>query len=73
MLNIRYPEYAVRGLSINHDTGSALVAVTDIDRQMFLSETSHKLVKGKKDPNLDLKIYNEEMTLDKIIPFQKNQ
>ena len=50
MLNIRYPEYAVRGLSINHDTGSALVAVTDIDRQMFLSETSHKLVKGKKRP-----------------------
>ena len=28
-------EYAVTGLSINHDIGWALIAVTDIDRQIF--------------------------------------
>ena len=35
------------GLSINQFTGSALVTVTDIDRQNFLSNTKQKLVKKK--------------------------
>ena len=65
-------EYAITGLSINHDIRLALVAVTDIDRQIFLSSTIQKPVKEKKDLDFDLKIYNEEMALDNIIPFQKN-
>ena len=38
-------EYAVTGLSINQDIGSALVTVTDVYRQKFLSNTIQKLVK----------------------------
>ena len=38
-------EYAVTGLSINQDIGSALVTVTDVYRQIFLSNTIQKLVK----------------------------
>ena len=38
-------EYAVTGLSINQDIGSALVTVTDVYRQNFLSNTIQKLVK----------------------------
>ena len=64
-------EYAVTGLSINQETDSNLVAVIDTNRQNALSNLIQKLVKEKKEPDLDLKIYNEEMTLDKITPFQK--
>ena len=58
------------GLSINQDIGSALVTVTDVDQENFLSNTIQKLVKEKKDPNLDLEISNLE-TKDIIIPFRK--
>ena len=37
------------GLSINQDIGSALVTLTGIDRQKFLSNTIQKLVKEKKN------------------------
>ena len=63
-------EYVVTGLSINQDIGSALVPVTDIDQQNFLSNTIQKLVKEKKDPDLDLKITNPE-TKDIIIRLKK--
>ena len=63
-------EYVVTGLSINQDIGSALVSVTDIDQQNFLSNTIQKLVKEKKDPDLDLKITNPE-TKDIIIGLKK--
>ena len=58
------------GVSINQDIGSALVTVTDVDQENFLSNTIQKLVKEKKDPNLDLEISNLE-TKDIIIPFRK--
>ena len=64
-------EYAVTGLSINQRIDSNLVAVIDTNRQTVLSNLIQKLVKEKKEPDLDLKIYNEEMTLDKVTPFQK--
>ena len=63
-------EYAVTGLSVNQDIGSALVTLTDIGRQNFLSNTIQKLVKEKNDPDLDLEISNPE-TKDIIIPFPK--
>ena len=71
--NVRFKkllEYAVTGVSINQDS-SALVTVIDVDRQNFLSNTIQKLVKEKKEANLDLKISNPE-TKDIIIPFKKN-
>ena len=37
----------VYGLSINQDIDSALVTVTEVDRQNFLSNTIQKLVKEK--------------------------
>ena len=37
----------VSGLSINQDIDSALVTVTEVDRQNFLSNTIQKLVKEK--------------------------
>ena len=58
------------GMSINQDIGSALVTVTDVDQQNFLSNTIQRLVKEKKEPDLDLKISNSE-TKDIIIPFKK--
>ena len=61
--NVRFKkllEHAVTGLSINQDIGSALVAVTDVEWQIFLSNTIQKLVKEKKEPNLDLKLSNPE-------------
>ena len=45
--------------------------MTDTGTQEVISNLIEKLVKEKKEPDLDLKIYNEEMALDKIIPFQK--
>ena len=62
-------EYAVTGLSINQDIGSALVSVTDTDRQNSLRSNIQKLVKEKKDPDFDLKISNPEKK-DVIIPFK---
>ena len=61
-------EYAV--LSINQDTGSELMTMTDVDKLNFLSNSIQNLVKEKKEPDLDLKIFNAEIK-DIIIPFQK--
>ena len=63
-------EYAITGLSINQDINSALVAVADIEKQEAISNLIQKLVKEKKEPDLDLKIYCEE-AFQKIIPFEK--
>ena len=49
-------EYAITGLSDNQDVDSGLVAVTDIDRQEVISNLIQKLVKEKKEPDLDLRI-----------------
>ena len=38
-------EYAVIGLLLNQDIGSALMRVTEIDQQNFLSNSIQKLVK----------------------------
>ena len=46
--NVRFKkslEYAVTWLSINQDIGSALVIVSDVDQQNFLSNTIQKLIK----------------------------
>ena len=61
-------KYAVTGLSINHNIGTDLVTMTNFDRQNLLSNAIQKLVKEKKDPDLDLKISNPE-TKDLITPF----
>ena len=63
-------EYSVTGLSINQDTGSTEVVITDTDRLETISNFIQKLVKEKKEPDLDLVISNEE-TLETVIPFQK--
>ena len=65
-------EYAITGLSINQDIDSDLVAVADVDKQEAISNLIQKLVKEKKEPHLDLKIYCEE-TFEKIIPFEKKE
>ena len=73
--NIRFRKslkYAVTGLSINQDIGSALVTVTDVDQKKILSNAIQKILKEKKEPDLDLKISNPE-TKDIIISFLKNQ
>ena len=57
-------------MPINQDIDSRLVAVTDINRQEAISNLIQKLVTEKKDPDLDLKICNEE-AFEKIIPFEK--
>ena len=41
-------EYAVTGLSINQDIDSKIVAVTDTDRQHFLSTLIQKHVKDTR-------------------------
>ena len=63
-------QYGFTGLSINQNIGSSLVSVTDIDRQYFLNNTIQKLVKGKKEPDLDFKIPDPE-TKDIRIPLNK--
>ena len=63
-------EYAVIGLLLNQDIGSALMRVTEIDRQNFLSNSIQKLVKEKKEPDLLHKTSNPETK--GIIPFQRN-
>ena len=63
-------EYAITGLSISQDIDSNIAAVTDTDREEIISNLTQKLVREKKDPNLDLRGYNEE-AFEKIIPFKK--
>ena len=63
-------EYAVTVLSINQDIHSDLVEVTDTDRQEAISNLTQRLAKQKKDPDLDLRMYNEE-AFEKIIPSKK--
>ena len=63
-------EYVITGLSINQDVHSDLVSVTYTDIQEAISNSIQKLVKEKKDPDLDLRIYNEEV-FEKIIPFKR--
>ena len=63
-------EYVITCLSINQDVHSDLVSVTYTDIQEAISNSIQKLVKEKKDPDLDLRIYNEEV-FEKIIPFKK--
>ena len=65
-------EYAVTGLFINQDIDSRLVAVTHADWQEAISNLIQKLLKEKKDPGIDLCIYNEE-AFEKIIPFKKKR
>ena len=63
-------EYAITGLSISQDIDSNVAAVTDTDREEIISNLTQKLVREKKDPNLDLRSYNEE-AFEKITPFKK--
>ena len=63
-------EYAITGLSISQDIDSNIAAVTDTDREEIISNLTQKLVREKKDPNLDLRSYNEE-AFEKITPFKK--
>ena len=61
--NVRFRKslkYAVTGLSINQEIGSALVTVTDVDQKKILSNAIQKILKEKKEPDLDLKISNPE-------------
>ena len=63
-------EYALTGLSISQDIDSNIAAVTDTDREEIISNLTQKLVREKKDPNLDFRSYNEE-AFEKITPFKK--
>ena len=63
-------EYAISVLSIKQDVDSDLVAVTDTDRQEVISNLIQKLINEKKEPDLDLRIYNEE-AFEIIVPFKK--
>ena len=65
-------KYAVTGLSINQEVESDLVPVTDLDSQNALSDLIRNYVKKKEEPNLTLKIYNEE-AFETIIPLKKNK
>ena len=49
---------------------SDLVAVTDTDRQEVISNLIQKRVNEKKEPDLDLPIYNEE-AFENIVSFKK--
>ena len=55
---------------INQDVDSGLVAVADTDRQELLSNLIQKLIKERKEPDLDLRIDNVE-AFEKIIPLKK--
>ena len=63
-------EYDVADLSINQDVDSDLVVVTDTEKKETISKLIQKLVKEKKDPDLDLRVYNEK-AFQRIIPFTK--
>ena len=43
------------GLSINQDTGSTEVGITDTDRLETIGKLTKKLVKEKKEPDLRIK------------------
>ena len=58
-------EYALTGLSISQDIDSNIAAVTDTDSEETISNLTQKLIREKKDPDLDLRSYNEE-TFEKI-------
>ena len=47
-------EYAITSLSINQDTGSTKVAITDTDRLETLSNLIQRLVKKKQNQTLIL-------------------
>ena len=49
---------------------SDLVAVTDTDRQEVISNLIQKRINEKKEPDLDLRIYNEE-AFENIVSFKK--
>ena len=49
-------------MSINQDIDSSLLAVTDTERQEAIRTLIQKLVKEKKDLDLDLRTYNEDST-----------
>ena len=49
---------------------SDLVAVTDTDRQEVISNLIQKRVNEKKEPDLDIRIYNEE-AFENIVSFKK--
>ena len=63
-------EHVVTVLSINQDLDSKISAVCDTDRLETISNLIQKLVKNKKELDLDLKIRNEE-TIEKVIRFQR--
>ena len=63
-------EYAVTDLSIHQDLDSKVITVTDADRLETISNLIQKLVKDKKELDLDLRIRNEE-TIEKVIRFQR--
>ena len=63
-------KYAVTGLSFNQNVGSNLAVVTDTEKKDTISKLTQKLVKEKKDPDLDLRVYNEQ-AFERIIPFTK--
>ena len=62
--------YAVTKSSIDQDTGSTEVAVTDTDKLETISNLIPKLVKEKKETDLDLRMKNTE-TVETVIPFLK--
>ena len=64
----KFREYAVTCLSINQDLDSKVIAVTDTDRLEAISNLTQKLVKERKEPDLDLRIRNGE-TIEKVIRF----
>ena len=66
----KFREYAVTGLSINQDLDSKVIAVTDTDRLETISNLIQKLVKDKKEPDLDLRTRNE-VTIEKVIRFHR--
>ena len=49
-----------------------MVAVADVEKQEAMSNLIQKLVKEKREPELNLKIYCEE-AFEKIIPFEKKE
>ena len=62
-------------MSFNQSVNSGLVAVADTDRQELLSNLIQKKERKKerkerKEPDPDLRIYNEE-PFEKIISFEK--
>ena len=63
-------EYAVAGLSINPDLDSKVITVTDTDRLETIRKLIQKIVKPRKERDLDLGIRNEE-TIGKVIRFRR--